>query len=686
MKRILACSLALLLVFALACSQADALTAASAPESMPASKAAPELPSELTPTPEPTPASKAGSRLPSVFTFASPEPSPGDGGVRRLGDLELEITDVCLTSYLDYYPILFFTLGIRNVGRKTLTEIPLSLFAQQDGEELVGGVGGGDDEALKPGGYTEFDFIYLAYTDADMVVWIELDDDPDAYGEWFFAFEDLEYRDMDLSAFVGEENDEEPSIYYDGLDYGDATCFDALEAYVFGPDYVTAITAVVGRRQCAEWAYGEYAEGDGNYFEMYYESGSPAEDVQDYVYYLLEYEGFIVLDTDIEFNESGQGVMAKPSAEEGMLVYLGLAWNEEALYLGVSRIEGELTYYATDQSLYYDFGEALPDGADLGELMGYRFGEDLVHSVQYVNGYRECLYWNEGVYDDDYGHYVEMICQGDDPRIDMICYINYLVDEQGFLSLSEDAAFDAVSGEYYLVKPSADEGMLLYVELAWYEDAFYFAISKIVGEFEYSGDTDVTDTEDIVYHTQEEAEEILTNYLITLTYTIQTDSGETDTVIVTEGRFGGGCMISYTVDEETTIIYADLEAYRVYIISPATKEAWYFDITADGLSEYQGFSDLMASLLFMPDDFDSSDLTYVGSESVCGRETQVYELIWEDYAFQYWIDQEYGVILKYWERLDGNEFFFETTQFLAGDVEASDLINLKGYTISGLEE
>lgn len=633
-------------------------------------------------TPEPTPATKSSLRLPSVFTFTAtptPAPTPGEDGVKRVGDCELKLTNPCLTSYEDYENIFYFTLEIKNVGRKTMNTIPLLIFGIQDGMLLDGGTSS-DDAPLKAGESAVYNFIYLAEPNIDIIISVEREDDQNDSAMWDFKYKSISRKDIDLSEFF--ENDEnEPSVYYAGNKYDGETVFDALEAYVFGDDRITAVTAVVGARYCADWAYGTYTNG-GEYFEMYYESDSTAEDMEAYVYFLMDDEGFFIMDNDIEFNKTGEGVMAKPASDKGMLLYIELNWDEESFYLCVSHLTGELTFF-DDLEPYYILGQELPDDADAGELMGFWFGEDEVPSLGSLVGYRECSYWGEGAFEDDMGFYIEMICGSDDPADDADAYFNYLMEDWDFINLYEGQDNDG-EGERLLVKPSYETGIVITVEINWDDTDIYISVSKFKDDF-FSG-TEETDKGNSVVSTPEEVEKVLTNYLIDVKYAYMAEGGEMEVIYISEGRCDEGCYISYESADENVIVYVDFNDLKLYALTPVTMEGLYIDITKDDLKEYQGFSDLMKELLFLTDGYESSGMTLIGTERVGTRKTDVYEDSWSATQYKYWIDQEYGIILRYWEQVDDMEYTFVTTRFLDGDVEASDLVNLKDYKIEKLVE
>lgn len=688
MKRILSYAIALLLIVTLAAGfTVTAFASSSTPEATPATESGkllgPKPTSWATPTASPKPAPIIPGR-PTAKPMPTPTQPPQGGDIGHLGDFTFSITDICLTADPDYGELVCFTLQVKNNGKETAGTFPLMVTVWQE-NQLPGAIDHSSDGLLKPGGSAEYGFAFQMQAGLDFVIQVELAQEPGVLCEWEYTYDALAYRKTDLSDFLAGFNFFKPSVYYAGSDYDEITSFGALESYVFGPDEITAITGIVGERYCLTWEYGDYAEGGGQYLDTYYESDAPVEDIKAYLDLLMEEEGFYILDYDTDYaviyEETGIYSLAKPSTEAGLLLYIEASWSDGGYFISVSRFVGELIFDEDeDAGLYLIYGEEPPVDADLGEVAGFRFGGDTVPSVQYVVGYRECLEYAAGEYADGYGVYMEMYCESGDPLGDMISYAVCLLEEEYYMYGGDAEFID--NSEGFFVKASADDGMFLYIELTWDEESFYIAVSKITGDI--GSEDPPPSVEFDVFLTAEDADAVVKNYLITIEGSAIADGEEGQWLLITEGRCDEGYLLEYVAEGESTLIVALFDELAIYLLSPEEQLGIRFALEESELGEYLGFSDFMSGLLFIADGFDSSDLAYTGAEEICGRMTSAYSYTWGDYAYKFWIDDEFGVVLKTWQKMGGVEYVYEVTYFQIGGVEFSDMVDLDAYEITDL--
>ena len=124
------------------------------------------------------------------------------------------------------------------------------------------------------------------------------------------------------------------------------------------------------------------------------------------------------------------------------------------------------------------------------------------------------------------------------------------------------------------------------------------------------------------------------------------------------------------------IDYADFVKKKAYVLNADEKTGESFPM--EPVEAFKGLAFHTAGhLLFM---HAGEDLKKIGKEKVLGRDTTVFSQEYNDGEMKSWVDDEYGLALKY-EMTGGASAKMYVTEFTVGGVAAEKLIDLNEYRI-----
>ena len=168
----------------------------------------------------------------------------------------------------------------------------------------------------------------------------------------------------------------------------------------------------------------------------------------------------------------------------------------------------------------------------------------------------------------------------------------------------------------------------------------------------------------------------LTNYKITLTST--NSGGDPDTY--TELR----CDQGYGFLAGDTITYAEYGTGKYYILSVADKTGWVYEL--DDENAFKGFGIAMSGYLMIFQGARLMGAKKDGTDKILGRKTTCYTCVIEGADAKFWIDDEYGITMKYTASGSDGINSMEITEFKTGGVKLSDIVNLSDYEITDLAD
>jgi len=172
---------------------------------------------------------------------------------------------------------------------------------------------------------------------------------------------------------------------------------------------------------------------------------------------------------------------------------------------------------------------------------------------------------------------------------------------------------------------------------------------------------------------REEVEKKLNNYKIT--YTTYSNDEKDDAYIVTEMRCGEGYALIMG-DWMTLVEYG---AGRLYQLDTESKSGTVMTLDADDEEGYMGFGGFLSDSLFFHNSYDSSFMVKAGSDRIAGRSTTSYTFKILSYEYKFWVDDEYGVTLKYFWSYEGESATMEITEFKVGGITLSDMVDFGQY-------
>jgi len=172
----------------------------------------------------------------------------------------------------------------------------------------------------------------------------------------------------------------------------------------------------------------------------------------------------------------------------------------------------------------------------------------------------------------------------------------------------------------------------------------------------------------------EEMTKKLTNYKITLT---SVNSGG-DPETYTELR----CDEGYALLTRDSITYVEYGTGKFYILSVSDKTGMVYDHDSD--DTYKGFGWITAGYLMMFQTARFMGAKKDGTDKILGRKTTCYTCVIEGNDARFWIDDEYGITVKFTSKGEDGESSMELTEFKTGGVKLSDIVKLGDYEITDL--
>ena len=165
-----------------------------------------------------------------------------------------------------------------------------------------------------------------------------------------------------------------------------------------------------------------------------------------------------------------------------------------------------------------------------------------------------------------------------------------------------------------------------------------------------------------------EARQKLTNFTITIEKT--NESGNKTTY--TEMR----CEQGYVSIFEDGITLVDFNKNTMYVLSPENKSGYSYS-SEDYADTYRSIgASPIVSLELMIFDYMRLFAQKGGSDKIAGFNTTCYTCSIEGNTLQYWIEDEYGLTLKYRSISKEGGEAMEVTNFKIGGVSWSDITNL----------
>jgi len=127
-----------------------------------------------------------------------------------------------------------------------------------------------------------------------------------------------------------------------------------------------------------------------------------------------------------------------------------------------------------------------------------------------------------------------------------------------------------------------------------------------------------------------------------------------------------------------TIDYADFVNGMAYELDADKKCGEKFPI--DVVEEFKGLAFHTAGHLLFMYEGSKNDMKKIGNEKVMGRDTAVYSHSFSNGDMKFWIDNEYGLALKY-EQTGSQTAKMYVTEFTVGGVTVTGMIDLNEYDI-----
>ena len=173
----------------------------------------------------------------------------------------------------------------------------------------------------------------------------------------------------------------------------------------------------------------------------------------------------------------------------------------------------------------------------------------------------------------------------------------------------------------------------------------------------------------------EEAMEKLTNYKITMTYINNGGTPETYTEMRCDQGYG-----FFTGD---SINYVEYGTGKFYMLSVSEKTGMVFD-NNNGEDAYKSFGLVTSGYLMMFQTARFLGAEKDGTDKVLGRKATCYKGKIEGNEARFWVDDEYGITMKFTSKGEDGESSMEVTEFKTGGVKLSDIVNLGDYEITDL--
>jgi len=167
----------------------------------------------------------------------------------------------------------------------------------------------------------------------------------------------------------------------------------------------------------------------------------------------------------------------------------------------------------------------------------------------------------------------------------------------------------------------------------------------------------------------------LTNYKITMTTVNNGGNPETYTELRCEQGYG------FLANESIT--YVEYGTGKFYVLSVTEKTGMVFEHEND--DAYKSFGLITSGYLMMFQSARFFGAEKDGTDKILGRKTTCYKGEIEGNEARFWIDDEYGITMKFTSKSESGEVSsMEVTEFKTGGVKLSDIVNLNDYEITDL--
>ena len=170
-----------------------------------------------------------------------------------------------------------------------------------------------------------------------------------------------------------------------------------------------------------------------------------------------------------------------------------------------------------------------------------------------------------------------------------------------------------------------------------------------------------------------EARKELTNYKITIEQT--NSAGEKSTI--TEMR----CEDGYANITSNKIVYVEYESGKYYYLDTTEKTGTVMEM--DVVDTYKDFGLIISGYTLL---FNAARLIAKedGSDKILGRKTTcyTYDDTENNNTQKFWLDDEYGIVMRYISTSTDGMEPLEVTEFTKGGVKLSDMVNINDYQIT----
>jgi len=177
-----------------------------------------------------------------------------------------------------------------------------------------------------------------------------------------------------------------------------------------------------------------------------------------------------------------------------------------------------------------------------------------------------------------------------------------------------------------------------------------------------------------VFASRADIEAKLTNYKITVEFTDETGNKTEMTELRCDRGYiwmiGGSMLyIEYGTGKQYTL-------YRENMTGIAAK--------LDDEDSYKTFGAVISAYLFFHEPYINGELAKAGAEKIAGRDTTAYTFNAGGFANKFWLDDEYGVTMKYQMKTSARSGSMEVKELSVGHAALTDMVNLSEYKITDL--
>ncbi len=183
---------------------------------------------------------------------------------------------------------------------------------------------------------------------------------------------------------------------------------------------------------------------------------------------------------------------------------------------------------------------------------------------------------------------------------------------------------------------------------------------------------------DETFKSREDIEAKLKNYSITMKITENGDAQKW-TEIRTENGF-------YLNISDSSIVYSDFKTKKYYILDEKEKTGIGMALNLDSDTELpfytMGFG--IAPYIYFFEAFRFLGAKKSGTESVSGRKAIVYTFNLDDSELKMWLDEEYGICIKYEAKKDDRVSKMEIIDIKFGNASIENKVDLSKYKLQDM--